>query len=69
MAIISFWSEGTKETSQSLSLVALATHMAIEHNAKILIVDATFDDDTISRCFFKDTKVKQQVVTNQSFSP
>ena len=47
MAIISFWSEDRKDSAQTLSMVAIATYMAIEHNARVLIVDATFDDDTI----------------------
>lgn len=52
MAIVSFWSEDKKETSQTLSIVAIATYMSVEHNYKTLIVDATVDDDTIERCFW-----------------
>lgn len=53
MAIISFYSGDKKETGQTLSMAAVATHMAIEHNYRILVVDATFDDDTLERCFWK----------------
>lgn len=53
MAIISFWSGENKESAQTLSMVAVATHMAIEHNYRILVVDATFQDDTLERCFWK----------------
>lgn len=53
MAIIGFWSGENRESSQTLSMVAVATHMAIEHNYRILIVDATFQDDTLERCFWK----------------
>ena len=53
MAIISFYSGDTKETGQTLSMAAVATHMAIQHNYKILCVDATFDDDSLERCFWK----------------
>ena len=63
MAIISFWSEGKKETAQTLSMVAIATYMAIDHNARVLIVDATFDDDTINRCFEKAKKDKQKITS------
>ncbi len=52
MAIIGFWSGSKKETGQTLSVTAIATHMAIEHNYKILLIDATFDDDTMERCFW-----------------
>lgn len=53
MSIISFYSGDTKETGQTLSMAAVATHMAVEHNYRILVVDATFDDDTLERCFWK----------------
>ncbi len=52
MAIISFWSGEEKESAQTLSMVAVATYMAIEHNYRILVVDATFHDDTLERCFW-----------------
>ena len=54
MAIVSFWSNIKKETAQTLSVVAIATHMAIEHNSKILILDTNFDNPTINNCFFKN---------------
>lgn len=38
MAIITFWSNTKKETGQSMSIAAVATSMAIEHNYKILLV-------------------------------
>lgn len=56
MAIISFWAEGNKETAQTLSLAALTTYMAIEHNYKILVVDACFGDNTIEDCFWNTDK-------------
>lgn len=52
MAILSFWSGSRKETGQTLSLVAIATYMSVEHNYKTLVIDATLDDDTITRCFW-----------------
>lgn len=53
MAIISFWSGEKKQSGQTLSMVATATHMAVEHNLRILMVDATFQDDTIDRCYWR----------------
>lgn len=38
MAIITFWSKSKKETGQTMSAVAVATSMAIEHNYKILLI-------------------------------
>lgn len=65
MAIISFWSEDKKQSAQTLSMVATATYMAIEHNARVLIVDATFDDDTILRCFLKTINEKHKAAISQ----
>lgn len=52
MAILSFWSDQKKETGQTLSIVAIATYMSIERNYRTLVIDATFDDDTMERCFW-----------------
>ena len=52
MAIISFWSGSEKETGQTLAAAALAAYMGVYHNYKILLVDATFHDDTLTRCFW-----------------
>lgn len=38
MAIITFWSESKKGTGQTMSAVAVATSMAIEHNYRILLI-------------------------------
>lgn len=51
MAIISFWSNTKKETGQTLSLVAMATAMAIEHNNRILIISTKYNDNTLELCF------------------
>lgn len=61
MAIVSFWSESKKETGQTLSLIAVATFMSIEHNYKTLIIDATVNDDTINRCFWKIEKERNDI--------
>ena len=56
MAIIAFWSGSKKETGQTVSIASIATHMAVEHNYRILLIDATFDDDTLERGFWKIEK-------------
>lgn len=53
MAIIGFWSASNKETGQTLAATGLATYLGIKHNYKILLVDATFNDDVMERCFWK----------------
>ena len=37
MAIITFWGGDSKESGQTLSIAAVATQMAIEHNYKIFL--------------------------------
>lgn len=65
MAIIGFWSGSKKETGQTLAITSIATHMAIQHNYKILLIDATFDDDTMERCFWNvnDKKSVSKLLT------
>ena len=63
MAIVTFYRRGKKETGQTLSLAAIATNMAIEHNYKILIVDTTFAYKTLEECFWPIQK-EQTDTTN-----
>ena len=63
MPIITFWSETREETAKTLSIVASATHMAINHQYKILMLSTAFEDDTLENCFWdmkhgKKNKVK-----------
>ena len=63
MPIISFWNKEKIETGKTLSLVAIATYMALKNNLKILIVSTQFNDKTIEECFWPIAK------GNQSFNP
>lgn len=54
MAIITFWSEDEKVTSQTTSLIASAVQMGIERNLKILIVDASFKGEMMKKAFMQD---------------
>ena len=56
MAIITFWGNNREHVGKTLSVVAVATQMAIEHNKKILILSTSFNDDTLKNCFFEDDK-------------
>lgn len=69
MAIVTFYSNDIKETGQSLSVAAIATHMAIAHNYKILIVSTSFNDLTLENCFWEYSKIrKTSVVTGNNQS-
>ena len=52
MSIITFISEDIKETGQSISISAIATAMAIEHNYRILLFSTEFIDKTLENCFW-----------------
>lgn len=58
MAIVTFYSDKNKETGQSLSVAAIATSMAIEHNYKILVVDTAFQDPTLEECYWPIQKTQ-----------
>lgn len=53
MAIVTFWSNGKKETGKTLSMAAIATHIAIEHNYKILVISTIRKDDTLETCYWE----------------
>lgn len=61
MSIIAFWSNEAKETGQSMSMVALSTYMAIEHNYKILNVSTNFNDTTVEDAYWDIEKTENLV--------
>ena len=65
MAIITFKSNERNETGQTLSLVAVATQMAVEHSYKILIVSTNFKDQTLENCFWELDRLNKPIMANQ----
>ncbi len=59
MSIITFNSNELKETGQTLSLVATATQMAIDHSYKILIISTNYKDQTLENCFWELDKINK----------
>ena len=66
MAIITFKSNESKETGQTLSLVAVATQMAIEHSHKILIISTNFQDQTLESCFWELDRLNKPIIQGQA---
>lgn len=69
MAIVAFWSDEKRETGQTLSMVALSTYMAIEHNFKILNVSTNFKDDTLEKCYWnlqKETSFMKKITETEA---
>lgn len=64
MAIISFFNNSRREAGNTLSSIALATQMAIEHNMKILLLSTSFKDETIKESFINEDKVIKKLFKN-----
>ena len=64
MAIITFKSNELKETGQTLSLIAVATQMAIEHSYKILVVSTSFKDQTLENCYWELDRLNKPIITD-----
>ena len=58
MSVITFWNSIEKECGQTLSAIAIATYMAMEHNYRILLIDACFHDNTMEKAFWKKKENK-----------
>lgn len=51
MAIITFWNDGKAETSQSMTIAAIATTLAIDYDYKILMINTKYNDISLERAF------------------
>ena len=61
MSVVTFWSNGKEQTGKTLSIAAIATYMAIEHNYKILIIATGDDDKVLNNCFWEEKKKKRNL--------
>ena len=59
MSVVTFVNSIEEKTGKTMSLVAIATNMAIENNIGILIISTTNRDDKIRNCFFQEKQVKK----------
>ena len=48
-----------EESGKTMSLVAIATYMAINYNEKILVISTTNKEDKIKSCYFEEQQVKK----------
>ena len=61
MSVITFWNNGKEQSGKTLSIAAIVTQMAIEHNYKILVISTGYKDSTLDRCFWEERKVKRNL--------
>ena len=59
MAIVTFWGTGKEQVGKTLSVVAIATNMAIEHNKRILLISASFNNETLKNCYWTNQDDKK----------
>lgn len=61
MSIVTFWNNGKEQTGKTLSLAAIATHLAVEHNNRILVISTGYHDENLDNCFWEAKKVKRNL--------
>ena len=61
MSIITFYNSSTEQTGKTMSIAAIATYMAIEHNYRILVISTTNREDALKRCFWQEKKKKKNL--------
>lgn len=60
MAIISFYTNGKRETGNTIATIALATYLAFNKNQRILAVSTGWKDMTMNECFWTDEVEKKK---------
>ena len=66
MSIVTFYNSSIEQTGKTMSIAAIATYMAIEHNYRILVVSTTNRDDSLKRCFWEEKKKRLHAVIPHS---
>lgn len=61
MSIVTFWNNGKEQTGKTLSLAAISTHLAVEHNYRILVISTGYRDENLDNCFWEAKKVKRNL--------
>ena len=61
MSIVTFWNSRREQTGKTMSIAAIATYMAIEHNNRMLIISTTNQQDQLKNCFWEENKTKKNL--------
>ena len=54
MSIVTFWNDSREQVGKTLSAVAVATQMTIQHNLKVLLISTSYADETMKNCYWTD---------------
>lgn len=61
MSVVTFWNSGKEQTGKTLSIAAISTYLAIEHNYRILVISTGYQDNNLDNCFWQSKKVKKNL--------
>ena len=61
MSIVTFYNSSIEQTGKTMSIAAISTYMAIEHNYRILVISTTNREDTLKGCFWEQKKKKRNL--------
>lgn len=61
MSIVTFCNINKEQTGKTMTLAAIATYMAIQHNYRILVVSTTNKEDVLKSCFWEEKKKKKNL--------
>lgn len=61
MSVVTFWNSGKEQTGKTLSIAAICTYLAIEHNYRILVISTGYQDNNLDNCFWQSKKVKKNL--------
>ena len=61
MSIVTFYNSSIEQTGKTMSIAAIATYMAIEHNYRILVISTTNREDALKNCFWEERKKKKNL--------
>ncbi len=61
MSIVTFYNSSIEQTGKTMSIAAIATYMAIEHNYRILVISTTNREDALKRCFWEEKRKKRNL--------
>ncbi len=61
MSIVTFYNSSIEQTGKTMSIAAISTYMAIEHNYRILVISTTNREDPLKRCFWEEKKKKRNL--------
>ena len=61
MSIVTFYNNSIEQTGKTMSIAAIATYMAIEHNYRILVISTTNREDPLKSCFWQERKKRKNL--------